>query len=167
MSSRFPAAHSIANSARGFTTVELIIVIAIVAVIAAIAMPDLSNLLVNQRLRSAGTDLMSSLIVARSEAIKRNGPVEIRPSSGSDWAQGWVVNATASNEQIDKRNPLGNNVAVSLAPATIAYQHNGRLTSAATNKVQFSDSRSGSALSPRCLVIDPSGLPRLIVGACA
>jgi type IV fimbrial biogenesis protein FimT len=167
MSDPSTAAPSIPNRARGFTAVELITVMAIIAVIATLALPDLSNLLVNQRLRSAGTDFMSSLIMARSEAIKRNGPVEIRPVTGTDWAQGWVVNATASNEQIDKRNPLGMNVAVSLAPAAIAYQHNGRLTAAATNKVQFSDSRSGSALSPRCLVIDPSGLPRLILGACA
>ena len=162
-----PPARSIRNSPRGFTAVELVIVIAIVAVAAALALPDLSNLLVNQRLRSAGTDLMSSLIVARSEAIKRNGPVEVRPASGADWTQGWVVKATASNEQLDKKNPLGPSVDVSFAPASIVYQHNGRLTSAAPNKVQFKDSRTGSTLSPRCLVIDPSGLPKLTVGACA
>jgi type IV fimbrial biogenesis protein FimT len=162
-----PPARSIRTSPRGFTAIELVIVMAIVTVLAALALPDLSNLLVNQRLRSAGTDLMSSLIVARSEAIKRNGPVEIRPASGTDWTKGWVVSATASNEQLDKRNPLGTNVAVSLAPAFITYQHNGRLTGAATNKVQFSDNRSGSGLSPRCLVIYPSGLPKLSLGACA
>ncbi len=162
-----PPARSIRNSPRGFTAIELVIVMAIITVLAALALPDLSNLLVNQRLRSAGTDLMSSLIVARSEAIKRNGPVEIRPVSGTDWTKGWVVSATANNEQIDKRNPLGSNVAVSLAPAFIAYQHNGRLSAAATNKVQFSDNRSGSALPPRCLVIYPSGLPKLSLGACA
>jgi type IV fimbrial biogenesis protein FimT len=161
------ATRSIPAFTHGFTAIELLTVMAIIAIVAAIAMPDLSNLLVNQRLRAAGTDLMSSLIVARSEAIKRNGPVEVRPASGADWTQGWVVQATASNEQLDKKNPLGSNVTVSLAPASIAYQHNGRLTSATTNKVQFSDTRSGSALSPRCLVIDPSGLPKLILGACA
>ncbi len=161
------AARSTRTGPPGFTAIELVIVIAIITVIAAIALPDLSNLLVNQRLRAAGTDLMSSLIVARSEAIKRNGPVEIRPASGTDWTKGWVVSATASNEQIDKKNPLGPNVAVSLAPAFIAYQHNGRLSTAATNKVQFSDNRSGSALPPRCLVIYPSGLPKLSLGACA
>jgi type IV fimbrial biogenesis protein FimT len=167
MSNPLPASRNIRKSPCGFTAIELVIVMAIVAVLAALATPDLSNLLVNQRLRAAGTDLMSSLIVARSEAIKRNGPVEIRPASGADWTQGWVVRATASNEQLDKRNPLGQNVAVSLAPAFIAYQHNGRLSAAATNKVQFSDNRSGSALSPRCLVIYPSGLPKLMLGACA
>src|SRR5207244_5020514 len=106
---------------RGFTVVELLTVIAIIAVIATIAMPDLSDALVNQRLRGAGTDLMSSLIVARSEAIKRNAPVEVRPVSGVDWTQGWVVNATASNEQIDKKNPLGASVAVSFARASLVY----------------------------------------------
>ncbi len=161
------ATRGIPATPRGFTAIELLTVIAIVGIFATMAMPDLSNFLVNQRLRAAATDLMSSLIVARSEAIKRNGPVEVRPATGADWTQGWVVNATASNEQIDKKNPLGPNVAVSLAPASIAYQHNGRLTSAATNKVQFSDRRSGTTLSPRCLVIDPSGLPKLILGACA
>jgi len=161
------ATLSIPAGARGFTAIELAVVVAIVAVTAIIALPDLSNLLVNQRLRAAGTDLMSSLMVARSEAIKRNGPVEVRPASGADWTQGWVVNATVSNEQLDKKNPLGPSVDVSFAPASIVYQHNGRLTSAAPNKVQFKDSRTGSALSPRCLVIDPSGLPKLIVGACA
>ena len=158
---------SLPISTRGFTVVELVTVFAIIAVLATIALPDFSNLLVNQRLRAAGTDLMSSLIVARSEAIKRNGPVEVRPASGTDWTQGWVVNATVSNEQLDKKNPLGPNVAVSFAPTSIVYQHNGRLTSAATNRVQFSDNRTGRGLSPRCLVIDPSGLPKLILGACA
>jgi type IV fimbrial biogenesis protein FimT len=167
MNNPYRATPSIPARTRGFTLVELVTVIAIIAVIATIAMPDLSNLLVNQRLRGAATDLMSSLIVARSEAIKRNGPVEVRPVTGTDWRQGWVVHATASNEQIDKKNPLGPSVAVSLAPASIVYQHNGRLTSTATNKVQFSDDRNGSGLSARCLVIDPSGLPKLILGACA
>lgn len=167
MSNPLPASRNIRKSPRGFTAIELVIVMAIVAVLAALATPDLSNLLVNQRLRAAGTDLMSSLIVARSEAIKRNGPVEIRPASGTDWTKGWIVSATASNEQLDKRNPLGSNVAVSLAPAFITYQHNGRLTAAATNKVQFNDNRSGSGLAPRCVVIYPSGLPKLSLGACA
>ena len=167
MRSHYLKTLSSLTGSRGFTVVELLVVLAIIAVIATIAMPDLSNLLVNQRLRAAGTDLMSSLLVARSEAIKRNGPVEVRPLSGADWTQGWAVNATVTNEQIDKKNALGSSVAVSFAPASIVYQHNGRLSSAATNRVQFSDTRSGSALSPRCLVVDPGGLPRLILGACA
>ena len=73
MNNPYRATPSIPARTRGFTLVELVTVIAIIAVIATIAMPDLSNLLVNQRLRGAATDLMSSLIVARSEAIKRNG----------------------------------------------------------------------------------------------
>jgi prepilin-type N-terminal cleavage/methylation domain-containing protein len=91
------ATRSIPACTHGFTAIELLTVMAIIAIIAAIAMPDLSNLLVNQRLRAAGTDLMSSLIVARSEAIKRNGPVEVRPAAPTGRRVGSCKRLRATN----------------------------------------------------------------------
>jgi type IV fimbrial biogenesis protein FimT len=150
----------------GFTLVELLTVLTMLAILAAIAMPSLANVMAGQRLRAAGTDLVSSLLLARSEAIKRNAQVQVAPQTAGDWTSGWRVTTVATNEQVDKKNVLGFRVAVALAPATIVYERNGRLTAAGTVQVEISDSAHAPGVVARCLTIDPSGLPRVDMGTC-
>ena len=151
----------------GFTLVELLTVVVILAIIAAIAMPGLEQALVNQRLRAAGTDLMSSLMLARSEAIKRRGVVEVAPLSGSDWRTGWRVFNVNTGQQIDKKDALGRRVTVALAPAVIDYDRYGRMSVAGVTRVQFADSDpTNAAERSRCVTIDPGGLPRITTGPC-
>ncbi|TMG87507.1 MAG: prepilin-type N-terminal cleavage/methylation domain-containing protein [Betaproteobacteria bacterium] len=151
----------------GFTLVELLTVIVVLAVIAAIAMPSLEQALVNQRLRAAGTDLMSSLMLARSEAIKRRSVVEVAPLSGNDWRTGWRVINVKTGKQIDKKDALGRRVTVALAPAVIDYDRYGRMSVAGVTRVQFADSDPGNAAErSRCVTIDPGGLPRIATGPC-
>ena len=153
--------------ARGFTVVEALTVLAVVAVLAAIAMPSLANVLAGQRLRAAGTDLMSSLLLARSEAIKRNAQVVVAPRSAGDWKTGWRVATVNTDEQVDRKEPLGLRVDVALAPATLVYERNGRLGVVGVTQFEFRDSESQPGVQARCVLIDPSGLPRLQVGGCA
>lgn len=160
---RFVAATRI----RGFTAVEALTVLAVIAVLAAIALPSLANVLASQRLRAAGTDLMSSLLLARSEAIKRNGQVEVAPRSAGDWKSGWRVITVATAEQVDRKEALGVRVDVSLAPARIVYERNGRLMVAGVTQVEFRDSEQRAGVHARCVTIDPSGLPRVALGDCA
>src|SRR4030095_6508953 len=157
---------SLAHRGRGMTLVELAIAITLVAILATIAMPNLTATLANQRLRAAGTDLVSALMIARSEAIKRNAQVEVAPIIRRDWKSGWRVQTVDSGEQVDRKDALGFRVEVGLAPDTIVYERTGRLTIAGTTQVEFRDSETGSKLSPRCVSVDPSGLPRLEMGSC-
>lgn len=154
------------TTARGFTLVEALTVLAVIAVLATVAMPMLANVLAGQRLRAAGTDMMSSLLVARSEAIKRNAQVVVAPRNAGDWTSGWRVAALATNEQVDRKEALGLRVDVSLAPARIVYERNGRLGVGGVAQLEFRDSESHPGVQARCVSIDPSGLPRLSVGPC-
>jgi type IV fimbrial biogenesis protein FimT len=146
--------------------VEALTVVAVIAVLAAIALPSLANVLASQRLRAAGTDLMSSLLLARSEAIKRNAQVEVTPRNAGDWKSGWRVATVVTDEQVDRKEALGVRVDVSVAPASIVYERNGRLGVAGFVQVEFRDSENHAGVQARCVMIDPSGLPRLQIGEC-
>jgi type IV fimbrial biogenesis protein FimT len=141
-------------------------VVMVVALLSILALPNLGTVVQNNRLRTAGTDLMSSVLLARSEAIKRNGQVQILPSSGSDWTSGWRVQVVATGDQLDKKNNIGSQVRVTGAPASIVYEHSGRLATPGTSQVQFQDPENRTYAQSRCLAIDSSGLPRLSVGSC-
>jgi len=67
----------IAHPRRGFTTLELLVVISILLILSAIALPNLSGWARNQRLKGVTRDLLSHLQFARLEAIKLNTPVEL------------------------------------------------------------------------------------------
>jgi type IV fimbrial biogenesis protein FimT len=158
---RFIARHRV----RGFTLVELVIVVAIVGIGATIAMPSLSQALAAQRLRAGATDLSSSLMLARSEAIKRGGQVRVAPLNGADWTSGWRVVGVTEGDQIDRKDKLGEGVLVSRAPGTVVYERTGRLTTPGTVRVQLA-AYAGDPGRTTCISIDPSGLPRQAMGAC-
>jgi type IV fimbrial biogenesis protein FimT len=83
---------------KGFTLVELMVVIAIVAIVSAIALPSLTAFIDSTRFSAQANDLVAALSYARSEAVKRNADVSICPStdgaacaSSSSWSTGWLV----------------------------------------------------------------------------
>lgn len=86
------------NSSQGFTFVEFMVVFALGAVLVSLAVPGFASLVRNNRIKSAGDALLSSLSLAHSEAIKRNAPVTVCKSSdgascvtSGDYSQGWIV----------------------------------------------------------------------------
>jgi type IV fimbrial biogenesis protein FimT len=100
---------------RGFTAVELMVVVAIVAILAALAAPSFTPLIERWRVRSAAEDLTATLYYARSEAIKRGGGVAIDATAG--WDQGWKVTHTEGGTTTDLQ--------VSEAPRKVTMTQSG------------------------------------------
>ena len=98
----YPGSQRPCRHVRGFTVIELMVVIGILAVLAGLASPSFSLMIESWRVRNATEALRSSLQMARSEAIKRGGLVAIQKlpnntngcttaSSTRDWDCGWII----------------------------------------------------------------------------
>lgn len=83
-------------NAKGFTLIELMIVICIIAILASLTVPSFSDIIRRQQVSGEANVLFSLVYLARSEAIKRNSVVTICKSNdadlcGGNWSDGWIV----------------------------------------------------------------------------
>ena len=87
---------------RGFTLVELLIVLAVGSILLAIALPGYAFLANANRLTAATNNLVAAMHFARSESIKRGVRVSVCTTSNpaaavpacdhaAGWHQGWLV----------------------------------------------------------------------------
>lgn len=141
--------------ARGFTLPELLAVVAIVAILASIAAPSFGTLVAGQRARAASSDLLTALLLARSEAVKRNTQVTLQPADGASWASGWTIpNPSDSGHPIAVHPALTG--ATVTGPSAVIYLPNGRVR--ADLPPAFDLSFNGAA-THRCVQLDLSGRP--------
>lgn len=150
--------------AGGFTLIELLTVIAVMAVITTIAAPGMRAFGLSQRAKTVSYDLVSDLFVARSEALKRNRAVTVRPLDG-DWTAGWSV--ATGDQPLATRQIDAGNLDFDAAPNAITFNVFGRIADPADPvriTVQAADPDAGA--TRRCVEIDPSGYARSQLGAC-
>jgi type IV fimbrial biogenesis protein FimT len=87
--------------ARGFTLIEMLVTIGAAAILIGLAVPSFMNTIQDAKMTSAANDLLVSMQLARSEAIKRHAPVTIchtgdpnaKPPGcgGAGWDDGWII----------------------------------------------------------------------------
>jgi len=157
-------AGAVKSLARGFTLVELLVVMAIAAILLGIAVPSFKSFTSAQRVKTATGDFVNAAVLARSEAIKRSADVGLYAEAGG-WKSGWnikkgtdVLGTQAAFQGLDMTNANG--------VTQFVYGKDGRMkepTTASDKWLQV----VGADNKPRCVSFDLSGLPRIRMGSCS
>lgn len=149
---------------RGFTLIELMIVVVISAIMLAIGIPSFKGFILGQRVKTAAFDVATSLLIARSEAIKRNTNVTMTAEAGG-WPDGWKVSGAGSDFFVQSGyTNLTFAVADSggTALTVVSYGGNGRATVGA---LEFEISADSGAYV-RCVRVGSDGSTRTSSEAC-
>lgn len=91
---------------RGFTLVELMVTVAVLAIVAAIAAPSFTQLVLRSRLTSTSNEVVAALQLARMEAIRKNGSVDVCPTtdgntcSGANWGRIIVISHKGGDQVV-------------------------------------------------------------------
>jgi type IV fimbrial biogenesis protein FimT len=168
------------NRQTGFTTIELMVTLAIVAIVLVIAIPTFRYITNSYRMSAEVNGLLGDLEYARAEAIKEGQGVTVCTSSNggatcsasNSWQNGWVV---YSNGTGVANPPVGSVLRVQAAftgafpdtfvsnPAVsaITYNREGFATTAAgfpNTTITLQESTLTQAWT-RCLLINTVGMP--------
>tara|TARA_R110002110_G_scaffold271566_1_gene486948 strand:+ start:46262 stop:46795 length:534 start_codon:yes stop_codon:yes gene_type:complete len=137
---------------RAFTLIELMVTLAVFMIVVGLAVPAMQSLIANNRSITLTNELVSSMYIARSEAVKRGVSVSVCPagnqaftSCGNNWSVGWLVfvnpdeNTTFANnatETLIRAHAVsGQTAAVTTTPASslITYTASGFAHANTTN----------------------------------
>lgn len=123
----------------GVTLIELMVTVAVVAVLATIAVPGMREFLQANRLAAQSNEFITTLSLARSEALKRGRPVTVcrsmdGASCGGEWADGWIVftddaaaSATPMVKELLRVNGRLDGGSLMTGPGYLRYLPSGRL----------------------------------------
>lgn len=144
----------------GFGLTEMMLVVVIVGILAAVGMPAMQDFISNQRLKSTSSDLFTTILRARSEAIKRNRDVTISPAS--NWNTGWTIPSPNAGEPALASFTTRSAITVSGPATSVTFTAAGRVKG--DTSPQFSlTSTTGKA---SCIKIDLGGRPNVKPSSC-
>jgi type IV fimbrial biogenesis protein FimT len=166
----------------GFTLTELIIVLVIASILVALGLPQFGDMVKDNRRAAEVNRFVTSLNLARSEAIKQRATISLCKSTdgascnaGANWEDGWIVFVNTDGDDppvVDVGEnilrisaPTGNNIQITGFGDFVddlSYGFDGYPVLAATSvggRFNFCDDRGVSAA--RAVLINNTGRARL------
>lgn len=121
---------------KGFTLLELIVIISIIAILATIAAPSFSHMLAKHRLNTVVAEWRSAFYLAQKEAIRTKKEVRLCPSTNGsscdngdvDYSKGWLVLSHDNKVIRDYPRISDNNIKLNIRNGgKLSFSSNGRL----------------------------------------
>lgn len=145
---------------RGFTLIELMVVITIMAIGVVITAPSFAQLIANYRVRAGADSMINGLSYARAEAVRRNTPVSFAVvAGGSGWTVTQVTPGTVLQSRSGNDSP-GLSVASSNASTSVTFLPTG-LVQSGTQLSQVTISSATTGTESRRINIFGGGLIRM------
>ncbi len=168
-------------SFRGFTLIEVLVVVAIISILATMAVPSFRNMILSNRAAGAASALQVSLNLARSEAVRRGSDARVTIAANAvagQWSNGWTV-------FVDKTTNANSGLAPTADDSTVArlevvaalngvsYGQSGSLNYFSYNGLGRMVDATGSTVANRtfwfyadtsdryCLIVNNTGRVRL------
>ncbi|MFK7864756.1 MAG: GspH/FimT family pseudopilin [Pseudohongiellaceae bacterium] len=165
---------------RGFSLIELLVVVAILSILLAVSLPNFQDMIESNGTNSQAKLFLTTLNLARSEAIKRGGNVAICASEdGADcdedaWGDGWIVFFDANGDadgtagSVDANDTLirvfdsvGSSNVITFSGDLFEYNNLGFSANGGTQTLLICPA-SATAANARSIVIGPSGRGRRV-----
>ena len=157
------------SHAHGFTLIELMVTVAVMGILAIVAMPSMAALVTNSRVSGQTEELVTSLQLARAEAIRRNARVTVCAGaagvcSGSTTWSGWTIfgrdnTAATPVDDVIRDTTASASMQVTGPTGGIVYRPSGMIDTQQTLQVD-------SDGNMRCLAVLVSGVVTVTKGAC-
>lgn len=109
---------------KGFTVIELMIVIAVVAIITSLALPSYRTLIEKRQVTSGAEQIAAFLSSAQLEAVKRNRNVAVSYSytDNTDWCIGMIVDADSCDCSSGSNTCVIDGAAKVFTPLNLNYE---------------------------------------------
>lgn len=164
------------KSQQGMTLIELIVACAVILILLTMGIPAVQNMTLNNRLVTESNKMLSSLLLARSEAVKRRYNAKVCPSADSATCTA-NVNAAFRLVYVDEDEDGTPDTAEILrvesnlgadqewdGPTSVSFTPDGMTGNASALNLKLEDSRkeSDNTVGIKCIQIEVSGRPAMI-----